>query len=149
MCASLSLMEKEGPIRRLNEDLKQAGVHLMSFSLVEKILANKQINWEEDKIKVLKGGPWRFDDALMVLEELEGKGDIKSMLFNKVLGSILGKVKEVDGGDSSVWMGKFLWVRVEIEIDKPLCRCLCNDMLGYGEETVISLQSERLPDFCF
>lgn len=184
-------------------DLKEAGVQLMSSSLVGKILTNKQVNGEvfksvitkiwrlrkeldievisrntfafhfscsEDKVRVLKGGPWSFDDALMVLVEPGGKGDIKSMLFNKTdfwvqilnvplicmtvetgkfLGSIIGTVKEIDGGDSGVCMGKFLRVRVEVEIDKPLRRCLRIDVLGDGEETVMPIQYERLPDFCF
>ncbi|TXG61253.1 hypothetical protein EZV62_012616 [Acer yangbiense] len=174
MCASLSLTEREGPVRRLNVELKQAGVQLMSSRLVGKILANKQVNeevfksvitknWQtkkdmeielisrntfafhfscqEDKIKMLKGGPWSFDDALMVLVEPGGKGDLKSMLFNKAnfwvliqniplmcmtketgkfLGGIIGIVKEIDGRKSSVCMGKFLRVKVEIELDKPL-----------------------------
>ncbi|KAK3225433.1 hypothetical protein Dsin_005295, partial [Dipteronia sinensis] len=48
-----------------------------------------------------------------------------------------------------VCMAKFLRVRVEIEIDKPLRRCLRIDVLGDGEETFMPLQYERLLDFCF
>ncbi|TXG66495.1 hypothetical protein EZV62_007770 [Acer yangbiense] len=124
----------------------------------------------DDKDRVLKRGPWSFDDGFLVLEEPEGKGDISKMKFNRAdfwvqiqnvplmcmtveigrfLGDIIGKVKDVDGGGSGVCMGKFLWVRVELDIDKPLRRCLCIDNLGDEEETVTPLQYERLPDFCF
>ncbi|KAK2642448.1 hypothetical protein Ddye_024211 [Dipteronia dyeriana] len=40
-------------------------------------------------------------------------------------------------------------VRVVIEIDKPLRRCLRVDMLGDGVESIMLLKYERLPNFCF
>ncbi|KAI9180468.1 hypothetical protein LWI28_027706 [Acer negundo] len=46
-------------------------------------------------------------------------------------------------------LGKFLRVRVAILVDKPLRRFLRVDVLGDGEETVMPIQYERLPNFCF
>ncbi|KAK2646078.1 hypothetical protein Ddye_021273, partial [Dipteronia dyeriana] len=37
----------------------------------------------EDPRRVLTGGPWSFDNFLIVLIELNGKGDIRNMSFNR------------------------------------------------------------------
>ncbi|KAK3231576.1 hypothetical protein Dsin_003457 [Dipteronia sinensis] len=37
----------------------------------------------DDRHRVFYGGPWSFDNALLVLEYPTGKGDIKDMKFNK------------------------------------------------------------------
>ncbi|TXG72019.1 hypothetical protein EZV62_000598 [Acer yangbiense] len=114
----------------------------------------------DDRKRVLMGGPWSFDGALIVLEEPEGKGAINSLLFNSVdfwvqisnvpmicmtkdigkfLGSIIGEVREVDVGPSGDCLGKFMRVRVAVEVDKPLRRFLRVDVLGDGEETVMPI----------
>ncbi|KAK4850456.1 hypothetical protein QYF36_006908 [Acer negundo] len=70
----------------------------------------------DDRRRVLMGGPWSFDEALIVLKEPGGK---------------------------------FLRVRVAVEIDKHLRRFLRVDVLGDGDETVMPIQYERLLNFCF
>ncbi|TXG70717.1 hypothetical protein EZV62_005652 [Acer yangbiense] len=172
--ASMSLKEKEGPVWRLQDGLKAVGAKKMALCLAGKIQAPDLINREafrsliakiwkvqqgveievisnniyafhfqsvDDRRKVLLGGPWSFDDALIVLEELAGKGAITSLKR--------GEVREVDSGPSGDCLGKFLRVRVAIDIDKPLRRFLRVDVLGDGEETVMPIQYERLPNFCF
>ncbi|KAK3229370.1 hypothetical protein Dsin_001251 [Dipteronia sinensis] len=94
-----------------------------------------------DECTVMAVGLWSFDNAFIVFEEPEGRGDIQ--------GSIIGDVKEIDGGESGVCMGKFLRVCVAIEVDKPLRRFLRIDVLGDGVEFVMLLKYERLPEFCF
>ncbi|TXG49182.1 hypothetical protein EZV62_025057 [Acer yangbiense] len=37
----------------------------------------------EDKRRIISGGPWSFNDALIVLEEPEGTRDFQRMVFNK------------------------------------------------------------------
>ncbi|TXG72983.1 hypothetical protein EZV62_001562 [Acer yangbiense] len=69
--------------------------------------------------------------------------------IGRVLGGIIGEVREVDAGPSRDCLGKFLRVRVAIEIDKPLSRFLRVDVLSDSEETVMPIQYERLPNFCF
>ncbi|TXG73185.1 hypothetical protein EZV62_001764 [Acer yangbiense] len=88
----------------------------------------------DDTPKVLMSGPWSFDDALIFLEEPAG---------------IIKEVREVDAGPSSDSLGNFLRVRVAVEIDKPLRRFMRVDVLGDEEETVMPIQYERLPNFCF
>ncbi|TXG48842.1 hypothetical protein EZV62_024717 [Acer yangbiense] len=55
--------------------------------------------------------------------------------IGRFLGSIIGDVWEVDVGPSGDCLGKFLRVRVAIEVDKPLRRFLRVDVLGDGEKT--------------
>ncbi|KAK1589024.1 hypothetical protein Q3G72_029703 [Acer saccharum] len=149
-------------IWRIRKELEVEGISQNIFAF--------HFSCRDDKDRVLNGGPWSFDDGLIVLEEPEGKGDISKMKFNiadfwvqiqnvlmmcitveicRFLGDIIGKVKDVDGGGSGVCMGKFLRVIVELDFDKPLRWCLRIDVLGDGEETVMPFQYERLPDFCF
>ncbi|KAK3219319.1 hypothetical protein Dsin_013289 [Dipteronia sinensis] len=116
-----------------------------------------------DRAKVLNGGPWSFDRNLIVLEEPIGTGGISSMNFGPVefwvqihnvsllcmnkrvglfLGGMIGNVKDIDAGPSGGCGGKFVWVRVEIEIAKPLQRCLCVDLLVDGKVTILLLRVE-------
>ncbi|KAK1565320.1 hypothetical protein Q3G72_024056 [Acer saccharum] len=123
----------------------------------------------EDKQKIIARGPWSFDDALIAMEEPEGKGDIQRMKFNKAefwiqihntplmcmsadigrfLGSIVRDV-DIDNRDLGSQVAGFLRVRVAIEIDKPLRRFLRINVLGDGVETGMLMKYERLLDFCF
>ncbi|KAK4856799.1 hypothetical protein QYF36_021412 [Acer negundo] len=174
LCALMSLREQEGLVRKLHDALKVAGAHKMTFYLARKILSPDLVNrkafrsliariWRlraavkievitsniyafhfqlhDDNRKVLARGTWSFDDSLIVLKEPTGKGVITE--------SIIGEVREVDSGPSGDCLGKFLRVRVEVKINKPLRRFLQVDVLGDGEETVMPIQYERLPIFCF
>ncbi|KAK3199011.1 hypothetical protein Dsin_022426 [Dipteronia sinensis] len=203
LCASMTLKEREGPVRRLHDELKVAGERKMALCLAGRILSLYLINrdafrtiisriWKvrgeveievingntydfhfqfpDDRRKVLAGGPWSFKDSLIVLEEPTGKGELQSLKFCtaefwvqisnipilcmtkeiwRFLGSIIGEVREVDTRPSGDCLGKCFRVRVAIEVDKPIRRFLRVDVLGDGEETVMPLQYERLPNFCF
>ncbi|KAI9186115.1 hypothetical protein LWI28_013898 [Acer negundo] len=46
LCASLSLIEREGPVRKLGENIKVAGIQRLLVSLVWKILTRKVVNRE-------------------------------------------------------------------------------------------------------
>ena len=116
LCASLSISnrERDGPIQRLDENLKKVAMHRFSLCMVGKILSNKIVNkeafmrvigkiWrvdegmdiesvkgnmfsfyfkdEDDLNRVLSGGPWSFDDALIAMEKPIGRGTIESKVF--------------------------------------------------------------------
>ncbi|KAH7531130.1 hypothetical protein JRO89_XSUnG0016000 [Xanthoceras sorbifolium] len=91
--------------------------------------------------------------CLVVLEELHGDGKLLDMKFNCVelwiqlhnvplicmikeigweLGKHVGKVIDIDVGATGDCLGKYLRVRVVIEVDNPLKRCL---RVGMSEDT--------------
>ncbi|TXG48274.1 hypothetical protein EZV62_027568 [Acer yangbiense] len=191
LCESLSLKEKEGPLRQLQTSLKDDGRKRLAFRLVGKILSNKLVNREafmtlipkiwkikqgmeievvdrnvfsftfkcvEDRRMVLQGGPWRFDKALLVLVEPTGIGAIQEISFNKAvfwvqilnipllcmtkeidafLGGMIGEFREIDVSQSGECVGKYLGVRVVINVDEPLLRILRVAVLGDGKESVM------------
>ncbi|TXG52684.1 hypothetical protein EZV62_021853 [Acer yangbiense] len=174
LCASLSLTERDGPVRKLEESLRVEAVNRMSLCLVGKILSNKIVNreafmrvigkiWyvkegfeiesvtgnvftfffrrEEDRQRVIDEGPWSFNNALLVLQKPDGQGTIESIQFHKAeflvqihqvpilcmtrkigwfLGSMIGEVVEVDGGN-----------------------------VGEAGGNLCVLEYERLPSHCF
>ena len=69
--------------------------------------------------------------------------------IGKFLGGLIGEVLEVDGGMLGDCVGKFMRIRVRIDLDKPMRRCLRMDIMGDGVETVMLLRYERLPNHCF
>ncbi|TXG71586.1 hypothetical protein EZV62_000165 [Acer yangbiense] len=120
--------------------------------------------------KVISGSPWSFDNALMVLEKPVGMGTIESLKFSQAefwvqiykipilcmtkeigrfLGGMIGEVLDIDGGNSGDCVGKFMRVRIRMDITKSLKRCLRVDIMGDGTETIMILRHERLPNHCF
>ncbi|KAL5797702.1 hypothetical protein ACOSQ2_002522 [Xanthoceras sorbifolium] len=123
-----------------------------------------------DKNRVLAGGPWNFDNSLLILEGPRGWGDISKMSFSKAdfwiqihnvpllcmtrniglqLGAKIGKVKDMDVGASGDCTGKFLRVRVEVDVCQPLKRGLRIRLEDSEEEQTLLLRYERMPEFCF
>lgn len=95
----------------------------------------------EDKRRILAGGPWHFDRGLIVLTKPAGIGDIKKQNFNYVsfwvqlhdvsimcmekettaeLGEAIGRVEEVEIGAAGECICKFLQMRISVYITKPL-----------------------------
>lgn len=66
------------------------------------------------------------------------------------LSSMFGKVEDVDAGETSDCLGKFLRIRVNMDITRPLRRIL-RVRLNIEVEicTTMPLLNEKLPDFCF
>lgn len=124
---------------------------------------------QEDRNKVWNRGPWHFGNNLIVLEKPVGSGNIKQLEFNKAdlwvqihdipimcmnrrtarwLAEQLGEVVEIPADSRECW-GKFMRVKVRIDISKALKRWL-KLRLGRSEEvTMVNLKYERLPEFCF
>ncbi|KAL5758730.1 hypothetical protein ACOSP7_021341 [Xanthoceras sorbifolium] len=123
-----------------------------------------------DRKRVLEGGPWCFDKHLIVLREAKGLGKVSEVDFSLTplwiqmhnlplacmskeagifLGNFVGSVVEVDTGSSGSYMGKYLRVRVEVDITKALRRGIRVLMGDPEEEVVVVLRYERLPNFCY
>ena len=68
--------------------------------------------------------------------------------IGKDIGSKIGRVLEVDKRAMQAELAKFLRVRVEVPIDKPLRRggFVKNEE---GERVWVDFRYERLPNFCY
>ncbi|KAL5756272.1 hypothetical protein ACOSQ2_021018 [Xanthoceras sorbifolium] len=65
------------------------------------------------------------------------------------LGSHIGMIKDIDVCASGDCLGKFLRIRVVIDVSKPLKRVLRVKLDGMTEEKTLLLKYERLPKYCF
>ncbi|KAK9174640.1 hypothetical protein WN944_029677 [Citrus x changshan-huyou] len=85
-----------------------------------------------DKKRVLRGGPWHFNNSLIVLEETQWV------------------VEEVDSGETGDCFCSFIRVRVRIDITKPLRRVLLVKFFTQDEDAIwLPLLFERLPEFYY
>ncbi|KAL5546661.1 hypothetical protein UlMin_006348 [Ulmus minor] len=120
-----------------------------------------------DRRRVFSGGPWCFQNKLLVLEEPTGVGDYSKMSFSKapfwiqlhnipvfcmsktvgsILGNMVGLVQEVECDQNGLCLGTFIRVRAIIDVSKPLKRIL-KVRLGSDKELVtILLKYEHLPE---
>ncbi|KAK3187899.1 hypothetical protein Dsin_027460 [Dipteronia sinensis] len=64
LCVSLSLVDSEGLVRKLDESLKEAAMEKMQLSLVERVLSKKSVN-REAFMKVISK-IWKLRHALVV-----------------------------------------------------------------------------------
>lgn len=123
----------------------------------------------EDKHRILIGGPWHYDNALLILEEPTGVGEISSLKFDRItlwaqihnipimcmngdttlaLGRRIGTIKELDLGPNGECLGKFIRVHVEIDVTKPLERFFFVELNG-PKPVMIYIMYERLPSYGF
>ncbi|KAL5538414.1 hypothetical protein UlMin_043108 [Ulmus minor] len=123
-----------------------------------------------DRRRVFSGGPWCYQNKLLVLEEPTRVGDYSKMSFSKapfwvqlhnipvfcmskavgsILGNMVGLVQEVECNQDELCLGTFIRVRVIIDISKPLKRIL-KVRLGTDKElfTILHIY-EHFPELCF
>ena len=102
-----------------------------------------EFEYEWDKSKVLEGRPWIFEGNLFSVEDFDGLSSPTEIAFEQAMlwvrmlnlplacmgkevgfqiGSTLGIVKEVDMDEEGVGWGKFLRIRTQIDLTKPLVR---------------------------
>lgn len=124
---------------------------------------------EHDRNQVMRGSPWSFDNALLLLSATDGKEDplsvkletqgfwirvsglppcLLSRAMGRKIGSFLGDVAEVDPKSCGDGSGSFLRIRVNLDVSVPLWRWVMLDIEGDGE-TKLKLEYEDLPFFCF
>lgn len=63
------------------------------------------------------------------------------------IGESIGRVVTVQIDDRGIGWGKFLRIKVEVDISKTLRRCVF--LTFKGKKTWVPLKYERLPNFCF
>jgi hypothetical protein len=140
----------------------------LSFKVLGDNLFLIEFKYEEDKLRVLEGRPWFFEDNLFSVAEFDGLSPANELLFDEEtfwirmfelplacmgremgykLGSTVGVVEEVDTNEQGIGWGKFLRVHIRINIMKPLAR---GRMLRLKERSYwIPFQYEKIPKFCY
>jgi hypothetical protein len=98
-----------------------------------------------DKERVLEGRPWVFEGSLLVfiVEDYDGLRPLAQIQFDRItfwvrmislplarmsltigqqIGSLTGHVEEVDVDDGGMVRGEYIWVKVNLDLHKPLIR---------------------------
>jgi hypothetical protein len=122
--------------------------------------------------RALDDGPWNFDKDLLVVTEFDASKTVEELKFDtipiwvrimkmplgmmrkevgKEIGDLIGKFVEMEGEEGEVKAGKFLRVKVRMNITKPLMRGikLTVEVVGGEKEAWCPFQYEFLPDFCY
>lgn len=140
---------------------------------VELVLKNTyvfQFKSLEEKIQVFNIGPWNFNNSLITIKEPIGVGDFSKMSFNftnfwvqfhnlpmvymtKEVGWFprcqIGEVVDIDVGATGDGLGKFLTVRIKLDISKPLEKVLKFAYVETSDLIPIFITYEQLPKFCY
>lgn len=124
---------------------------------------------EKGMRRVLAGGPWNFDDHIVLLKQWqEGmvESDVNFESFDvwiqlhglpfeyigqevgRVIGSKIGELLEVDDRLEGGEQGRFIRVRVRLKVNTPLKRG-GNIVCGGGRKVWVDYKYERIPSFCF
>lgn len=123
----------------------------------------------EDKRRVLKGGPWHFDRAFIVLQEPSGIGNVTEQSFSHVsfwvqlhnvplmcmdistireISSKIGMFEDVATDATGDCFREYVRVRISIDITKRLKKVIRIQQED-GKEILVGVTYEKLPDFCF
>ena len=107
---------------------------------------------------------------LSIFEELRGTSRILDLAFEsldlwvqvhnlplscmnqecvEVIGNHIGTFKEVSGGENGECWGRYLRIRISINISKPLKRLVGLCLVEGESPELLLLQYERLPTFCY
>ncbi|KAK7845980.1 uncharacterized protein At4g02000-like [Quercus suber] len=124
---------------------------------------------DADPQKIIAQGPWTFDKYLIGLYNPVGEESVDDATFdhapfwvqihnlplrrmNKVtaeaIGRTLGTIEQVDVSTTGECRGRYLRVRVRINITQPLCRGRMVNS-GEAEPQWVAFQYEKLPIFCY
>ncbi|BFG20581.1 hypothetical protein CerSpe_068550 [Prunus speciosa] len=122
-----------------------------------------------DKLRVLDMEPWTYRDNLVLMAEtLPGidarEVDLTTAVFwvqihgvpllnmttavARKIGSLIGHVLELDQVDGVECIGRFLRVRLRMEVEQPLMRGSFIDFPDEGSQWV-TFKYEFLPEYCF
>ena len=113
--------------------------------------------------------PWSFNKSMLILSSFDGKskpeevnlqwcsfgvqihGLSLGLMIEKigtVLGELIGDVEEIDAKSGQMAWGRYLRVRISINISKPLKRG-SKIIVARGETVFAIFKYERLLDFCY
>lgn len=122
----------------------------------------------ETKFRVLEGRPWSYDRQILVLHDFDGFTPPSQMVFThspwwiqvhdmpllcmtksvgSKIGESLGSLEEVDVASNGVGWGRYLKIRVTLDLTKPLERGRA--LQFEGKSIWVNFRYEQLPIFCF
>lgn len=157
-----SLMKAMNRIWRTRE-----AVAVFEWDGCDRLLFSFRTNF--DRSMVMRGVPWSFDNALLLLAPIDGKTDplsvqlviqnfwirirglppaFLSKAMGRRLGSLLGEFVDTDPSKGECTRS-FLRIRVGLEVSKPLRRWIMLDLgLEDASTSKLQLEYEDLPYFC-
>ncbi|CAL1390112.1 unnamed protein product [Linum trigynum] len=122
---------------------------------------------KEDREKALYGGPWHFDNQLIILKPVERDKEVSELDFTETdiwvrirklppkmrtvrmaekIGALFGSLKVLDADSSEPW-SNYMRIRVSFNVTKPLRRGV---LLSNGAENIwYKVAYEKLPNFCY
>jgi hypothetical protein len=136
---------------------------------IEPGLYSFQFNHHLDMQRILKKGPWYFDNHLLVLDVIPENGnlnqvtlqfvpfwiqvhDIPTGLMSEKVGTeianFIGEFLEYDAKNNSNYLRSYMRIRVLLDVTKPLKRQKKIKRPG-GEASYIKFKYERLSNFCY
>jgi hypothetical protein len=140
----------------------------VSFKEIQENLWIIEFSDGVDRQRVLEGRPWSFDRYILVLNDFVGTippsqmeflhspfwvqvHDMPLICMNKEVGTkigqSLGELVAVDvAGDGGSWE-RFLWLRIILDLSKPLERVRALHI--QGTSCWVTFKYEKLPLFCF
>ncbi|XP_059452415.1 uncharacterized protein LOC132183040 [Corylus avellana] len=161
--ARFSLIEGEQEGITVKEEDVENLVKIGERCLVGRIVAEKSINREAFRSLMttlwrVKGGASfkELQENLWLIEFSDGrdKQQIHNMplvcMNNEVgfnIGASLGEVEAVEANGDGIGWGKYLHIKVSIDLQKPLERGRA--LKFRGKSTWVSFKYEKLPKFCF
>ncbi|XP_042974687.1 uncharacterized protein LOC122306320 [Carya illinoinensis] len=117
-----------------------------------------------DKDRILEGRPWLFDNGLFALRPDDSTIQPSQIMFESeafwvqihnlslgqmtrdyglLIGALVGRVLEVDTAEDGIGWGKFLRVKLEVSLHKPIARG--RFVNSYGKKLWVQFQYEKLP----
>ena len=128
-----------------------------------------QFAHEADVRRVMEGGPWNFDNHLLIFQRVKSGEDpmkvdlehiflwmqvhnlpvgYRSERVARSLGKYVGGFLESDSNNFSGMWKSYMRIRVQVHVNEPLKKEL---LLSQGQDTggLVKFQFERLPTFCY
>jgi hypothetical protein len=122
-----------------------------------------------DMEAVLNGGPWSFDNNMLIMERVQLGMQLDNMLLNhadfwvqihnlptglmkervgKSLGNYIGSFLEYDKNNNSSFWRQYMRIKVKVDVRKPLKKDT-KVMNMAGEWCTVNFKYEKLGVFCF
>ncbi|KAK3222932.1 hypothetical protein Dsin_009957 [Dipteronia sinensis] len=69
--------------------------------------------------------------------------------MGECLGQLIGELVDIDVEVTGECFGKYMRIKVATDVSKPLKRFLREELLNKGEESLLLLRYEKLPEYCY